>query len=172
MSGLRGAILVAAATVCSIAAWAPLACAQAPERVEVEYLQPEKFTDAGRYWGGERGREATLAALARHIRQATARLLPDSQRLKVEITDLDMAGAFEPWRKQAGDARIVRSVYPTRVGLRFRLSAADGSVLKEGARELRDPGRALDAAAYRDDPLRYEKALIDGWLEREFKALR
>ena len=58
------------------------------------------------------------------------------------------------------------------LGLRFRLSADDGSVLKEGPRELRDPGLALDAAAYRDDPLRYEKALIDGWLEREFKALR
>jgi hypothetical protein len=72
------------------------AMAQAPGRVQVRYLQPEKFTDAGRYWGGEASREHNLAELARHIERRAARLLPQGQRFIVSVTDVDLAGGYEP----------------------------------------------------------------------------
>jgi hypothetical protein len=39
--------------------------------------------------------------------------------------------------------------------------------VKEGSYQLRDPAFLMTAALYSDDPLRYEKALIDNWLEPE-----
>jgi hypothetical protein len=82
-----------------------------------------------------------------------------------------MAGEYEPWRPRAYGVRIVRDVYPPRIDLRFRLAAADGSLLKEGECKLRDPAFMATALLYfRDDPLRYEKALLDDWLERELSA--
>lgn len=53
------------------------------------------------------------------------------------------------------------------IDLRFRLAGADGVVVKEGERKLRDLVFLTTTVLYRGDPLRYEKALIDNWLERE-----
>src|SRR5688572_533888 len=163
---IRQPILVVAALLLSTC---QVLAQQAPDRVQVRYFQPEKFTDAGRYWGGDASREHNLAELARHIERRAARLLPEGQRLLVSITDIDLAGGYEPWRRNAGDVRIVRDVYPPRIDLSFRLTDAEGSVLKGGRRSLRDLAFQISGAAYRDDPLRYEKALIDGWTERELQ---
>lgn len=143
------------------------AAAQASDRVEVGFVHPEKFTDAGHYWGGDRARETNLAELASHIERRAGQLLPQGQKLAVSITDLDMAGAYEPWRRGAGDVRVVRDVYPPRIDLSFRLVAADGAVLKEGERRLRDLAFGNGNVVYPNDRLRHEKALLDVWLERE-----
>jgi hypothetical protein len=143
--------------------------AHADERVEVGFVHPEKFADAGRYWGGEKSREANLAELAQHIEQRAGRLLPQGQTLLVAIRDLDMAGAHEPWRPGTGDLRVVRSVYPPRIDLSFRLVAADGSVAQQGERSLRDLAFGNGNLAYPGDRLRHEKALIDDWLARELQ---
>ena len=81
-----------------------------------------------------------------------------------------MAGEFEAWRPPSSDARIVKDIYPPRIDLNFRLAADDGKVIKEGRRTLVDPAFMLGANRYPDDPLRYEKALIDRWLEQELKG--
>jgi hypothetical protein len=81
-----------------------------------------------------------------------------------------MAGEFEAWRPPAGEARIVKDIYPPRIDLAFRLAGDDGKVIKEGERRLRDPAFLAGANRYPDDPLRYEKALIDRWLEQELKG--
>ena len=78
----------------------------------------------------------------------------------MSITDIDRAGAFEPWRGR-GDVRIVRDVYPPRVDLGFTLTGADGAVIKRGERKLRDLALVGRATASGSDPLRYEKALLD-----------
>jgi hypothetical protein len=70
-------------------------------------------------------------------------------------------------RRHLGDVRIVRDVCPPRIDLRFRLTGADGVMVKDGERKLRDMAFLMSTVSYRDDPLRYEKALIDTWLERE-----
>jgi hypothetical protein len=61
-------------------------------------------------------------------------------------------------------------IYPPRIDLTFRLAGGDGKLIREGERKLRDPAFLLGANDYPDDPLRYEKALIDRWLELELKG--
>lgn len=139
--------------------------------VQVQYVHAEEFADVGnRRFSDERIRAAYLEQLRGHlVKQAAAALAPGEQ-LSVSITELDMAGEFESWRPPSGDARIVKDIYPPRIDLSFRLATGDGKVIKQGARKLRDPSFLLGANRYPDDPLRYEKALLDRWLGEELKG--
>ena len=96
-------------------------------------------------------------------------MLPAGQQLAVTLTDIKLAGAFEPWRgPQFDDVRIVKDIYPPRIDLRFTLKSADGAILAEGERTLRDVGFLTRGMANTSDPLRYEKRMLDDWLNREF----
>jgi hypothetical protein len=85
-----------------------------------------------------------------------------------------MAGDFEPWRgPRFDDIRIVKDIYPPRMNLAFRLTDAEGTVVKEGKRELRDLSFLMKITmSFRDDPVRHEKALVDDWLRAEFPRVR
>ncbi len=120
----------------------------------------------GRGW--QRG-EAWLVELRKHVVRVAERTLPPGDRLEVTFTDIKLAGSFEPWRgPQLDDVRIVKDIYPPRIDLRFVRRGADGQVVAEGERALRDPGFLTRSIANARDPLRYEKRLLDEWLRREF----
>ena len=168
----RGSLLACLLYVLALlAACAPMPAAT-PDQVRVEYVHPEAFTDVGsRYLRADSDREVLLAELRAHLARRASALIPAGQTLSVSITDVDMAGGFEPVGRD-GYRRVVRNVYPARIDLRFTLAAADGSIVKQGKRELRDSMFLDGRALYRDDPLRYEKALLDRWLEHEFESPR
>ena len=167
---------LAAALVCASAAASFPATAQTAEpeptsSVRIEFLHPEAFTDVGDRYLGEHDKAADrhLAALRQHIERRAAQFLEEGQALQVSITELDRAGSFEPWRRPNAP-RIVRNVYPARIDLHFKLTDSNGAIIKEGERELRDASLSGSTVLYRDDPLRYEKALLDAWLEQELRA--
>jgi hypothetical protein len=67
---------------------------------------------------------------------------------------------------------VVKDHVPPRIDLDFRLLQADGSLAREGHRELRDPLFLSSVSPMGSDRLRYEKSLLERWLEREFAAPR
>lgn len=136
--------------------------------IRVEFPGSQRFTDIQAFPGNDRQREANLDELRRHIERRAAPLLAAGQRLDVTITDVDMAGRAEPWRTRAPEMRIVRDVHPPRIDLHFRLSDDAGTVLRSGEASLRDPMFMARGRGYASDRLRYEKALLDEWIEREF----
>jgi len=135
---------------------------------DIRFVQPERFTDVGRD-RGHRWADEDLATLQEHLRQRATAWLPAGDRLEVAITDVDMAGDFEPWRRKAWDVRIIRDLYPPRIALRFRWTDAQGRVRAEGERDLTDRAFLMQARGYAsDDAMRFEKALLDRWMRREF----
>ena len=68
-------------------------------RVEVNYFEPTKFTDVRDSYpdGSEKGREATLAEIKSYLVKRLAKIVPSGLKLAVTITDVDLAGDFEPW---------------------------------------------------------------------------
>ena len=146
-----------------------LAATAAPASpVEVEFVNPDKFTDAGRPFDAAE-RDRNLEMLKRHLVQQAPRHLAAGETLRVSITDIDLAGSFEARQRYSHEVRIVRDAYPPRVELDFRVMRGDGSVAKEGHRSLRDSNFLMGANRYGDVALRYEKALLDDWLERELR---
>jgi hypothetical protein len=86
----------------------------------------------------------------------------------VTITDLHRAGRYEPWRgMHMQDVRIVRDHYPPSMKLEVRHLGANGEVLAEGTRELRDAGFLTTGSHPVRDNLYYEKRMIDRWARDE-----
>lgn len=151
------------------AAALPAAPEPAP-RVSVAFREPAAFADAAERFPGDPRDTAHLDRLREHLVRAAAPRLPAGHRLEVLFTAVDLAGEFEPWRgPQWGDVRIVRDIYPPRLGLEFRLLDPAGRVVRSGTRALSDLAFLMKlTGGFRDDPLRHEKALLDDWLRAEF----
>lgn len=148
--------------------------AQADSRINVQFVEPEKFTDLKDTWSGttDSYREGVLAELRMFLRQRGETALRDDLHLNIRVTDVDLAGDFEPGRaRNLDDVRIVRSIYPVRITLRFQLSDSTGTVLAEGERKLTDFGRISDPFPT-SDLLRYEKDVLRQWLQKEFRPWR
>jgi hypothetical protein len=157
-------LCVACLAFASAAGWAA-----APQgNVDVHYKDPQHFTEAKRSSGVHLIKaDEYLEPLKAYIVQRASRMLAPGQRLDIEVTDVDRAGEYEPWRgPRFDDVRIIKDLYPPRIDLNFTLYSADGKVLREGQRKLRDPAFLSHGFGSDQDPLRYEKSLIDSWLRK------
>ena len=156
---------------------APLAATTtdtAPARIVVTWTNPAEFTDV-RYDTSfsRQSPEQWLGSLARYLQQRAEQRLPPGQHLDVTFTDIQRAGIYEPWRgPQWSDIRIVKDPYSPRIDLRFTLTDANGKVVDEGTRTLRDLAFLHRNLPLGSDPLRFEKRLLDDWLRREFPSTR
>lgn len=139
-------------------------------KTDVVFVHPEHFTDLkAERINSDRDREFILGQLRDALVRQAESSLAAGERLAVTVTDVDLAGAFEPWQDQRlADIRILRENSPPRVELDFRLSGPDGSVLAAGQRELIRPGYLSSTAVPSSDPLRFDKQLLRDWVRREF----
>ncbi|MEO6568026.1 MAG: DUF3016 domain-containing protein [Opitutaceae bacterium] len=140
-------------------------------RTEVVFFESERFTDVrDTSTDAPQGRDYILRELKTYLQERAQDYVPEGAKLSVTVTDIDLAGEFEPWRVgSAADVRIVKEIYPPRIKLSFRLTDAAGDVVKQGERELTNPNFLMMALPTMvNDPYRHEKALIDDWLSREF----
>jgi Protein of unknown function (DUF3016) len=135
------------------------AAAHAAGKVEVNWIEPAQFSDVGR---GSIDREQTLKALTEHL-ALLARQLPDGQILKLDVTDVNLAGELSP--NLARDFRILRgrADWPA-MELKYELSA-EGRSIKSGSVRLSDMGYMFKPTG---DYLGYEKRMIDTWFKTEF----
>lgn len=181
--------ILLSATLALALAFSTAACAQtrdvtdpsAPRALEadgpvaVEWTDPAGFTEiraSRNRWEARRG--DWVRELADHLRQGAERRLGDGERLHVTITDIRRAGDFEPARgPQMDHVRIMRDIYWPRITLEFSRYDAAGSLVASGERTLSDPAylSSIQGRA-QNDALRYEKAMIDRWLQQEFGPAR
>jgi hypothetical protein len=142
-------------------------------RVTVVFSHPEKFTDLrdnASDSDNERGRARYLPPIEEYLEQQGESRLAPGQKLTITFTDIDLAGDFEPWRgPQFNDVRIIKEIYIPRLTFSFKLTDANGQVIKEGERKLQDMSFQMRIDGFRDDPLRYEKGMLGDWLRDEFR---
>lgn len=143
--------------------------------VTVEWTDPAAFTEirsSRNRWEARRG--DWVHELADHLRKEAEQRIGPGERLHVVITDIRRAGDFEPGlNPQMDHVRIMRDLYWPRITLQFSHLDASGNPIAEGEHELSDPNylSSIPGRA-RDEALRYEKAMIDDWLQREFGPRR
>jgi hypothetical protein len=131
--------------------------------VSVSAAKPARFSDAGATPAAER---ATLEALTRHLQALGKRYLPADQTLKVEMLDIDLAGAVRPSARAGADLRILNggADWP-RIKLRYVLES-NGQPLLGGEESVADMDYANGFSGTRGaDPLRHEKRMLDAWFK-------
>jgi hypothetical protein len=132
--------------------------AQAPDpaRVEVTYVANPRAPAA----------ERILQDLRTYLERRAAGMLGPGRKLSVQLLSVYRAG-HRSWTPGNDGVRVVTDATPARIELAFRLRDAAGAATSEGTRLLRSPDYFV--ADRGGDPLRFEKALLDDWLAREFE---
>jgi hypothetical protein len=131
--------------------------------VQVVFVEPERFTDV-------RDRAHTskthLATLERVLVETAQPHVPDGATLKIEVTDVDLAGEVRPGLR-AWDTRVLngRADWP-RISLRWTL---DRPAPKSGQAVVQDMAylqRVPPPLA--DSGLIYERRMLGEWFRAEF----
>lgn len=145
-----------------------LAAADAPPAVTVEFVKPESFSDIDDpRFRVPTDRNPALRAIREHLEDKALVHLAPGQTLLVRFTDIDLAGEHEP----SGDlrwshVRIVKRVYPPRLTFEYQLSDVHGTRLASGSAKLRDLGFLDGNARRQQDPVVFEKRMLDRWLQQ------
>jgi hypothetical protein len=135
--------------------------------VQVGWQDPNQFTEIQLAANKRRAMEGDwVRQLALYIQSRSARHLPAGQHLLVMIQDVKRAGD----RRGLGEGvPVVRAVAAPSIRLRFVRTDTYGRVVSEGNPTLDDISVLGGPTRSRgDDPLVFEKRLVDGWLDKEF----
>ncbi|MEG1327848.1 MAG: DUF3016 domain-containing protein [Janthinobacterium sp.] len=148
-----------------IAGLALLASSAAWAGTEVHFNKPEQFTDLP---FDQRQREDVLKELTAHF-DKLGRALPAGQTLKIEVSDIDLAGREQPRMHGMNDLRILNGgVDWPHMRLHYALEQ-DGKVISSGDAALSDMSYMNRINRYAsNEKLRYEKLMIDDWFAQTF----
>ncbi len=135
--------------------------------VTVSFINPESYTDMGRY---PEDMKIQMKEIEAHLKYLGQRYLPPNQSLKIEVLDVDLAGHLSLSRP-GREVRIMRGKadWPS-MTLHYVLEA-DDRVLLDRKERIADMGY-LDHPDrhYSGQSLPYEKQMLDDWFRRRFAA--
>ena len=137
--------------------------------VEVTFTGAEKYADGTfRDFRSEKERAETQAALRKVFTKLGDRYLAPGQTLTVNVTALDLAGRFEPWRPFMDDVRFMRAI--TWPQMEFTYSVEGGDV-PAGTAKLADMNYLNRVNSYPgSDSLRYERQMLTDWFAHTFRT--
>ncbi len=142
----------------------PLAATAA---VQVQFLEPDRYTDASQRPTGRAPSESLKRELTAELQRLGEQYLEPGQELSIDVLDLDLAGRYRWWDASRGEVRVMDAVTWPRMQLRYRLTRG-GRTLEQRQEDLSDRNY-LDAASGRSsDPLRYEKNMLEAWFRSRF----
>jgi hypothetical protein len=135
--------------------------------VEVKFDKPENFVDAGERLS-VRDRDDTLKWLSDALTERANAVLPPGQDMVITVKDVDLAGDVHPVGRHMQMIRVVKPVYRPRIELSYAITQG-GKTVREGSAEIQDLAFMDRYNRYfRDDPLYYEKPMLDDWFDKEF----
>lgn len=148
--------------------------AYAAASVEVNWKDPESYTDVRASNESRSGfQKRTFAALEKTFVKL-AEALPDGQKLAITVTNLDLAGEVWPssfvglGQSAASDVRLIKRIDIPRMKFSYTLTDANGAVLKSADVSIKDMS-FMDTVNrhFNSDPYRYEKSMIEDWFDDE-----
>jgi hypothetical protein len=119
--------------------------------------------------GKKQFRERTFKAFEKHFAKLAA-TLPDDHQLKIEVTDVDLAGDTNA--AGINRIRIVKDLYIPRMEFSYQLLDSKSKVVLADEVKLKDMSFMSNSQLkYRNKPLGYEKKMLDDWFKTTFAAL-
>jgi len=137
---------------------------------EVTWTNPEKYRDINS--GNEPKKpyqERVFKDFEKHF-IAMASHLPQGHTLKVNVTDVDLAGDVNISGIER--IRIIRDLYFPRLKFDYVLVDGSGSEVKMGGINLKDMSFLMgNNLRYRNKSLGYEKKMLDKWFKSTFDGI-
>jgi hypothetical protein len=147
----------------SLSLLALAAAAQAD--VQVNFVKPETFIDIKDNFGFRD--PDVLKGIEKHLVEQAQKYLP-GRDVRINVTDVDLAGQVEPLGRSWTWVRVMRTVTLPSISLNYEVRDGD-KVVKQGEATLRDMNYQDGFNSYfGSETLRYEKRMIDRWFKDEF----
>lgn len=133
----------------------------------VEFVHPEKFIDASDRGFGATPSDRVLNGLRTALVALGAKYLGPGQSLKIDVTDIDLAGRFEPMLRPE-PVRVLRDADWPRISLHY-VQKQDGDVVRQGDERIADLNYLRQQPPLQTgEPLYYEKRMLADWFARTF----
>ena len=135
--------------------------------VQVNFIKPETFVDIKDNSGF---RDTTvLKDIEKHLVTQAQKFLPGKD-VRINVTDVDLAGQVEPFGRSMNWVRVMRTVTSPSITLDYEVRDGD-KVVQQGKAVLRDMNYQNGFSDYfSTDSLRYEKRMIDRWFQDQFRT--
>lgn len=141
------------------------ASAAAQANVEVNFVESDKFSDIKDKYGFRETQ--VLDELKGYLVAQLEKRLP-GRDVRIDVTDVDLAGEVEPFGWGGQWLRVMRSVTSPSIELSYEVREG-GKVVQQGKTRLRDMNYQDGFNNFSSgDSLRYEKRMLDRWMQREF----
>jgi len=141
--------------------------ATAQADVKVNFVKPETFVDIKDNNGFRE--DEILKDIEVHLVAQAQKYLP-GRDVRINVTDVDLAGNVEPFGRSATWIRVMRTVTLPSITLNYEVLEG-GKVVRQGEARLRDMNYQDGFNSYfSSETLRYEKRMIDRWFEGEFRT--
>lgn len=162
---MRLAVLVVATMFSTVAA----AEAPPPSNTIVKYIHPEHFTDAEDRGFGGPASPRVLAELTSVLQDLGSKYLGADQQLTLDITDVDLAGYFEPGPNGSEPIRVLRESDWPHLTLHYSLSDKSGAPV-QGDAQISDMNylRGGLGGTSSGESLYYEQRMLDSWFAKTF----
>ena len=147
----------------------PTSSTSADGRVKVNFDNPANFTDL-KSRAMDDYDPGYMEELKTYVERTSPEYLAAGEKLEITFTDIDMAGEFEPWRMQASDVRIVKSIYVPRAKFKWVVTDASGKTVREGNESITDMSYQTNIGNLERDELFYEKEMLRNWMRITLKA--
>ncbi len=136
--------------------------------VNITWTNPDEYRDIHQGNGSKKHfRKNTFNDLEKHISKL-AKALPENQTLKIEVTNIDLAGDVHLGGVR--QLRIIKDLYYPRFEFEFKLLAADDSVILTKKENIKDMAfMNNNHLKYRNKSLGFEKQLLDEWFQKAFE---
>lgn len=137
---------------------------------EVTWTDYKSYRDINEGNEGRKSfRERTFKDFEKHFAHL-AKTLPEKQTLKINVTDVDLAG--DTHAAGINRTRIIKPVYYPRLNFSYQLIDENGAVIKAEDVVLRDMNFMSGSnLKYRNKSLGYEKKMLDDWFKDNFSEL-
>lgn len=158
--------MLSVAAICLLLA---MTGAPAEAKVDVEFANPEKYSDIANRWKGPREFEDGINGLRAALIQRGEAVLAPGQDLLIVVTNVDLAGRIYPNAFGGERIRMIKARFYPSIEFRYAVVENGGKIVREGFVNLSDPG-FLDRynRYFRDDILHFEKPMLDEWFAMEF----
>jgi hypothetical protein len=139
-------------------------------RSEVTWTDYENYRDIHPSSEGRKSfRERTFKGFEKHFAKL-AKNLPEGQVLKINVTDVDLAG--DTHSGGINQLRVIKDIYYPRINFSYELINTDGSIIISDEIVLKDTSFMMGSnSKYRNKSLSYEKVMLDDWFTKTFKEL-
>ncbi|WP_019026415.1 DUF3016 domain-containing protein [Colwellia piezophila] len=114
-------------------------------------------------------RERVFKDFEKHFAKLAA-TLPADQTLKIDVTDVDLAGDTNA--AGINRVRIIKHLYSPRMNFSYQLIDANGNVVQADEVVVKDMNfMSGNSLKYRHKSFGYEKKMLDDWFDKTFKTL-